>query len=261
MRRRNKTYSTILAEEVIVNFKDKYKDEKKVIIKRCIEYIRNYFIQFDRNFNDKSIACLLSVSERDTKIIRTKFGLYNGGIILKNDDVARVFDLSPARIKSIIDIFNDMIKDDIYNKIDYIISELKNGNDDVFNERIVGICELGFRYLTYKWVRERCRFLSDFNKFTKDKVRRFKMIGPASYNEIVDKVYYFGGVFADEIESNCDEKVDVSSTSKSKIVLLKEIKQMILELQKQQESQILLEQIDLLQRKLNLLRSEIEPKK
>lgn len=213
MKNRNETYAQKMYEEIFKNFKKVYKDEDKIIFNQCLDYIKKYFIQFDKKFNDLSITRLLSISERDTKIIRKRYGVYNDGNNQSLDDIGKQFDLSLARIAIIIDEFNKMLWDDIYNKVYYIMFELKRGNVDVLSENIIGIAELGLDTKTYRWLRKKGCFVSDITKMTKSELKKCKMIGKRAYEEIIYKVHSLGYYFPDEI--GFEDEIDIINANTS----------------------------------------------
>ena len=267
MKNRNETYAQKMYEEIFKNFKKVYKDEDKIIFNQCLDYIKKYFIQFDKKFNDLSITRLLSISERDTKIIRTRYGVYTEGNNQSLDDIGKQFGLSLARIGFIIDEFNNMLWDDIYNKVYYIMFELKRGNVGVLSENIVGIAELGLDTKTYRWLRKKGCFVSDITKMTKSELKKCKMIGKRAYEDIVYNIERLGYHFPDDIGINGETDIintNISVQSEESMInnalrckideLVKTQKQIN---EKQREEQIILDQIKLLQVKSSLLTNEI----
>lgn len=261
MKNRNETYAQKMYEEIFKNFKKVYKDEDKIIFNQCLDYIKKYFIQFDKKFNDLSITRLLSISERDTKIIRTRYGVYNGGNNQSLDDIGKQFDLSLARIAIIIDEFNKMLWDDIYNKVYYIMFELKRGNVGVLSENIIGIAELGLDTKTYRWLRKKGCFVSDITKMTKSELKKCKMIGKPAYEDIVYNIERLGYHFPDDIGINGEtdiinanisvqgEKSMINNTICCKVEALKE---------KQNRIRELYAEIQILHEESSLLTNEID---
>lgn len=261
MKNRNETYAQKMYEEIFKNFKKVYKDEDKIIFNQCLDYIKKYFIQFDKKFNDLSITRLLSISERDTKIIRTRYGVYNEGNNQSLDDIGKQFDLSLARIAIIIDEFNKMLWDDIYNKVYYIMLELKRGNVGVLSENIIGIAELGLDTKTYRWLRKKGCFVSDITKMTKSELKKCKMIGKAAYEDIVYNIERLGYHFPDDIGINGEtDIIDASINVQSEESMINNTICCKVEALKEKQNRIreLYAEIQILHEESSLLTNEID---
>ena len=71
-------------EKVLQRFLDYYKSyfrgvKDLVVIEKCETFIRNYFDDLYKKIYDMSETTILSLSERDTQIVRTRFGVYDNG--------------------------------------------------------------------------------------------------------------------------------------------------------------------------------------
>lgn len=71
-------------EKVLQRFLDYYKSYFKdnkdiVVIEKCETFIRNYFDDLYKKIYDMSETTIFSLSERDTQIVRTRFGVYDNG--------------------------------------------------------------------------------------------------------------------------------------------------------------------------------------
>ena len=83
-----------------------YKDER-------IAFVNKYFDDFEKIFNDLNIKTILSFNTIDTKIFRTRFGLYDDGVFQSLDSVAKRFNISKQAVSNKINKFNIRLRDSV----------------------------------------------------------------------------------------------------------------------------------------------------
>ena len=107
-------------EKVVQRFLDYYKSYFKdvkdlVIIEKCEMFIRNYFDDLYKKIYDMSETTILSLSERDTQIVRTRFGVYDNGDCQIYPTIIERFGYKCPR--SIFDKFERKIFDELEKEI------------------------------------------------------------------------------------------------------------------------------------------------
>lgn len=105
-----------VAQRFLDYYKSYFKDDKDlVIIEKCEMFIKNYFKDLYKKIYDMSETTILSLSERDTQIVRTRFGVYDNGECQIYPTIIERFGYKCPR--SIFDKFERKIFDDLEKKI------------------------------------------------------------------------------------------------------------------------------------------------
>ena len=119
-------------EKVLHEFLDYYKSYFKgnkdlVVIEQCEIFIKNYFDDLYKKICDENDVTILSLSEMDTKIVRTRFGVYDNGICQSYETVReRINYKYPS---STIDKFRREVFADLNKKV-LAYSKLLEQSDD-----------------------------------------------------------------------------------------------------------------------------------
>ena len=188
----------------IQRFLDYYKkffsgNKSLTVIEKCEIFIKNYFDNLYKKICDENVETILSLSERDTKIVRTRFGVYDDGDCQTYKTISERFNLKSPN--SIIDKFNRKIFDDLDKKVLAYSILIECPNDQVIDilqvylgEKVINILKNG-GIIT----------IQDLLCLTQEEVILIKNMDMIMGNNIINVMHSLGYKFADEKDNDNDE--------------------------------------------------------
>ena len=135
-----------------------YKNER-------MNFVNKFFDDFYVVFNDLNVTSILSFDEDDTKILRTKFGLYDDGVVQSLDCVAKRFNLSKQSIANRVNKFKIRLRDTVRIELARymlnIIMEKENARKTLFFENDIAYIEqLNLSGVLLKKLKRNCHIYS-----------------------------------------------------------------------------------------------------
>lgn len=123
--------SKIFLDDFLKYYNDYYGNLKDLRVLKDINLaVRKYFYELDYVFSDENIKSILSFSEYETDIIRTKFGFYSDGEIQSPQSMNKKFGFDKRKSTLVAERFRKVIFNDLNFKIFELLVSLERPGEE-----------------------------------------------------------------------------------------------------------------------------------
>lgn len=192
-------------EKIYLELEKEYNEEDKIILKK---YIYQKLKEFRKDNNEK----FMSLTNRDTKIIKLRYGIFNNDIEKTYDIIAKQYNLTKSRIQQIVVYSIEKIKHEIKDDIDEYLNQekIKTRKKPTMNDK-TKISELNLkRRCNNALCAYRIETIEELTCLEKKDIYKINRLGAKASDEIIEKVHEKGFLFKDEKIKNNEMKYIIS---------------------------------------------------